>query len=126
MRFGRKVNLPVMKTCDNEKQRVAVTGMGVVSPLGMGLSSFESGLWGSQSCLKPLTLFKSGIEPVPIVAQIDNLPPLPKKQGYRYSRTDIMAVLAAEEAASQAEISKKSLSDAGVSYRDHRRRARGD
>jgi len=79
---------------------VAVTGIGVVSPLGHGAGSLLRGLLESRSCLGPLTLFDSGIEAVTVAEAPEPLPPV-SVPGYRPSRTDTLGVLAARASSSQ-------------------------
>ena len=43
---------------------VAVTGIGVASPLGHDTTSLLRGLFESRNCLGPLSLFDAGIETV--------------------------------------------------------------
>lgn len=85
-----------------DRTSVAVTGIGVVSPFGIGFDAFSSGLLECRSCLKPLTIFDLGIDPRPVVAEIKELSELRERPGFRLSRTDRMAVLAALEAAKSA------------------------
>ena len=84
---------------------VAITGIGVMSPFGPGFTSLSSGLLECRSCLRPLTIFDSGLEVSPTVAEIRDLPALEEKPGFRLSRTDRLAVLAALDAAKSADAS---------------------
>jgi 3-oxoacyl-[acyl-carrier-protein] synthase II len=79
---------------------VAVTGIGVASPLGHGPSSLLRGLLESRSCLGPLSRFDAGIETV-TVAEIREPLPVKSVPGYRLSRTDRLGVMAARQAVSQ-------------------------
>ncbi|OGL44732.1 MAG: hypothetical protein A2161_07430 [Candidatus Schekmanbacteria bacterium RBG_13_48_7] len=99
---------------NQRKPKIAITGMGVVSPLGIGIHGFSSGLWECRNTLRKLDLFETGIDSTPIVAQIDALPTLKKIPGYRYSRTDTLAIIAAEEALNRSCVNTKLFSDAGV------------
>jgi len=81
---------------------VAITGIGVMSPFGAGFNAFSSGLLESRSCLNPLTIFDAGLDYCPTVAEIRHLPELTERPGFRLSRTDRFAVLAALEAAQAA------------------------
>lgn len=81
---------------------VAVTGIGVVSPFGAGFDALTDGLLERRSCLKPLTIFDSGLETPPTVGEVGDLPVANEHQGLRLSRTDRLAVLAALEAAKSA------------------------
>jgi len=78
---------------------VAITGIGVISPFGRGLNALSSGLLACRSCLKPLTIFDAGWNPPPVVAEIPELPDVGDRPGFRLSRTDHLAVIAALDAA---------------------------
>ena len=77
---------------------MAITGMGVVSPFGRGLSALSSGLVECRSCLKPLSIFDSGLDSRPTVAEIKELADVGDRPNFRLSRTDHLAVLAAVDA----------------------------
>jgi 3-oxoacyl-[acyl-carrier-protein] synthase II len=79
---------------------VAVTGIGIVSPLGHDANSFLRGLLESRSCLGPLSLFDAGIETA-TVAEIREPLPVETVPGYRLSRTDKLGVLGARGAVSR-------------------------
>ncbi len=52
------------------RRRVAVTGMGVVSPIGNSVASFRDNLLSGQSGAGPITLFDPGEMPTRIAAQV--------------------------------------------------------
>ena len=81
---------------------VAITGIGVISPFGRGLKALSSGLLDCRSFLKPLTIFDVGWNPPPVVAEILELPDVDDRPGFRLSRTDHLAVIAALDAAEAA------------------------
>ena len=81
---------------------VAVTGIGVISPFGAGFDTMADGMLERRSCLRPLTIFDSGLERPPTVGEVKELPVASEHQGLRLSRTDRLAVLAALEAAKSA------------------------
>jgi 3-oxoacyl-[acyl-carrier-protein] synthase II len=87
---------------DGKQDLVAITGIGVLSPFGRGFGALSSGLLECRSCLKPLTIFDSRLDLPPIVAEIANLPEVTDRPGFRLSRTDRLAVLAALDAAEKA------------------------
>ena len=87
---------------DSRSNQVAVTGIGVISPLGRGFSALSSGLLECRSCLKPLTIFDSVLDPPPVVAEIRELPDVGDRPGFRLSRTDRLALIAALDAAQAA------------------------
>jgi len=87
---------------DRSSNQVAITGIGAISPFGQGLPALKSGLLECRSCLKPLSIFDSGLSPAPVVAEIPELPNVDQRPGFRLSRTDHLAVLAALDAAKVA------------------------
>lgn len=84
---------------DRGSGRVAITGIGVISPFGAGFDAMSDGLLQRRSCLAPLTIFDSGLESVPMVGEVRELPAISEHKGFRLSRTDRLAVLAALDAA---------------------------
>ena len=97
-------------------ERVVVTGMGVVSPLGCNLAEFWEGLLAGKSGVKSLegTIF-SGME-TSIGASIwgyDESNYFDGKEARRMSRSSQLGIVAAEQAISQAK-----LDDGNVDYPD--------
>jgi 3-oxoacyl-[acyl-carrier-protein] synthase II len=76
---------------------IVVTGVGVVSPYGIGLDRLQAGMLAGKCCLERT---KDDIYPgfEGSTAQVRELPPLPKHLSSRYSRTDHLAVVAAQDA----------------------------
>jgi len=93
--------------------RVVVTGIGVVSPVGNGRSGFWRGLVGGRSGIGPLTLFDASTFPVRIGGEVKGLgldglaARFPKARGER-DRKVWLGLAAAEE----------SLTDAGLAAGD--------
>ena len=87
---------------DRSPGLVAITGIGIVSPFGRGLSALSSGLLGCRSCLAPLSIFDAGLDSRPTVAEIRELPNVGERANFRLSRTDHLAVLAALDTAKAA------------------------
>ncbi len=91
---------------DRSSNLVAITGIGVISPFGRGLSALSSGLLDCRNCLGPLSIFDAGLNTPPTVAEIRELPEVGNPQNSRpnlwLSRTDRLAVLAALDAAEAA------------------------
>ena len=94
-------HLPVMIRNGDE---VAVTGIGVISPLGRGLDRFERGLQECHSCLEPLRTVETGINPPPVVAEIRETLEVENRYGFRLSRTDQLAIMASTDAMAQANL----------------------
>jgi 3-oxoacyl-[acyl-carrier-protein] synthase II len=98
---------------DKSSDLVAITGIGVISPFGRGLSTLSSGLLECRSCLKPLSIFDVGFDSRPMVAEIRELPEVTGRADFRLSRTDRLALLAALDAAEAADDSSDFL-ESGV------------
>jgi len=99
-----------------KNERVVVTGMGVVSPLGCNLAEFWDGLLNGRSGVRSLdnTEFsgmKSGIGAV--VWGYNESNHFERKEARRMSRSSQFAVVAAEQAISEAK-----LDDGKVDFRD--------
>jgi 3-oxoacyl-[acyl-carrier-protein] synthase II len=97
--------------------RVVVTGIGIVSPLGIGREAFWSGLVAGRSGIGPITLFDASTFPVrfggevkgfdrgPVVARF------PEAAGFR-DRKLLLALAAADEAIADAGLSESVLHEA--------------
>ncbi|MGR3317262.1 MAG: beta-ketoacyl-[acyl-carrier-protein] synthase family protein [Candidatus Anammoxibacter sp.] len=68
------------------KKRVVVTGIGVVSPLGIGIDSFWENLLACESGIKPITRFDTSNYKAKLGAEIEDLHPEDYigKKGLRY------------------------------------------
>jgi 3-oxoacyl-[acyl-carrier-protein] synthase II len=85
----------------NEGERVVVTGMGVVTPLGIGQEAFWEGLVAGRSGVGPITLCDPGDSAVRIAAEVPNFNPqeyMEAKEARRISRASQFAVAAARMA----------------------------
>ena len=78
------------------KKTIVVTGIGIVSPYGIGMKNLESGLLAGKSCLNPARDVYPGF--AGSLAQVGELSHVVSKLGVRYSRTDLLAIAAAEDA----------------------------
>src|ERR1035437_6225041 len=76
------------------RKTIVVTGIGVISPYGIGLSFLRDGMLRGQCCLKPAEEFYPGFHGT--VAAVSDLPSLTEVD--RYSRTDRLAMAAARDA----------------------------
>jgi 3-oxoacyl-[acyl-carrier-protein] synthase II len=95
--------LPARAWADDldEDQRIVVTGMGLVTPLGIGSDSFWAGLAEGRSGVGPITLCEPGESPVKIAAEVGGFDPrdyLEAKEARRISRASQFAVAAARMA----------------------------
>lgn len=76
------------------KKTIVVTGIGVISPYGIGLSSLRDGMLRGECCLRQATELYPGFEGT--VAVVNALPP--PVEGHHYSRSDRLAMAAARDA----------------------------
>lgn len=87
--------------------RVVITGMGVVSPIGVGIETFEEALFEGRNGIARITLFDASSYRSQIAGEARNFNPrdyLPPKQIGRMDRFTQMGMVAAEEAIKQAGI----------------------
>jgi 3-oxoacyl-[acyl-carrier-protein] synthase II len=85
----------------DEDQRIVVTGMGLLTPLGIGIEAFWSGLIEGRSGVGPITLCDPGESPARIAAEVHGFEPrdyLEAKEARRISRASQFAVAAARMA----------------------------
>jgi 3-oxoacyl-(acyl-carrier-protein) synthase len=82
----------------DSKKIIVVTAIGVVSPYGIGMESLHAGLLSGEHRLSPAKDVYPGFEgtTAPVVA----LPDFPATANHRYSRSDRLAMVAAEDAVS--------------------------
>jgi 3-oxoacyl-[acyl-carrier-protein] synthase II len=105
---------PVWVNNQPEDQRVVITGLGVVSPLGIGIDAFWNGLVEGRSGIRQITLCDPGDSPSRIAAEVVDFNPLDyvdAKEARRMSRASQFAVAAARMA----------LADSGVVVDDGNR-----
>ena len=89
-------------------RRVAVTGLGVITPLGIGTDSFWRHLRAGQSGITPITRFDAADLPTRIAGTVDCFDPEPiigRKEARRMDRATQMAVAAARMAVDDAGLS---------------------
>jgi 3-oxoacyl-[acyl-carrier-protein] synthase II len=95
--------LPTLAWADDrdEDQRIVVTGMGLLTPLGIGIDPFWAGLIEGRSGVGPITLCDPGESPSRIAAEVSGFDPrdyLEAKEARRISRASQFAVAAARMA----------------------------
>jgi 3-oxoacyl-[acyl-carrier-protein] synthase II len=84
-----------------EDDRIVVTGMGLVTPLGIGIAPFWNGLIEGRSGVGPITLCDSSDSPCQIAAEVLGFEPrdyMEAKEARRVSRASQFAVAAASMA----------------------------
>jgi 3-oxoacyl-[acyl-carrier-protein] synthase II len=91
---------------------IVVTGVGVVSPYGIGMGCLQAGMLSGKCCLAPTKDVYPGFEGT--TAQVHGLPPLAEGFSSRYSRTDHLAVVAAQDAISTSGCESSILRESGV------------
>jgi 3-oxoacyl-[acyl-carrier-protein] synthase II len=85
----------------DEDQRIVVTGMGLLTPLGIGIDAFWAGLVEGRSGVGPITLCDPGESPSRIAAEVSGFDArdyLEAKEARRISRASQFAVAAARMA----------------------------
>jgi 3-oxoacyl-[acyl-carrier-protein] synthase II len=98
-------------------RRVAVTGMGVVSPVGTGKSSFFDALLSGKSGISPVDIPHHERLKVRVAGQIkDFVPDVEKKRLGQLDRFSQFALAAAREAWSEAGISEFNAESSGVYF----------
>jgi 3-oxoacyl-[acyl-carrier-protein] synthase II len=92
--------------------RVVVTGLGVVSPYGLGRDAFWDGLAAGRSTIGPVTLFPTDGFRARIAAEVPAVP-VPRASRRR-PRADRLAIAAADEAIADAGLDRRALRPAAV------------
>ncbi len=91
---------------------IVVTGIGVVSPYGIGIGSLEAGMLSAKSCLAPSKDLYPGF--AGSTAQVHELPFLATGSSSHYSRTDRLAALAALDAVTDSDHKCLAFRESGV------------
>jgi 3-oxoacyl-[acyl-carrier-protein] synthase II len=90
---------------EHEDRRVVITGLGVVSPLGIGVEPFWEGLVTGRSGIGRITHFDPSAYPCQIAGEVPNFHPqqfMEAREARRMSRASQMAVAAARMAVEAA------------------------
>ena len=77
---------------------VAVTGIGAISPYGLGWEALLEGLSQGRSAIEPISSSANPLDKIPMVGQVTVPLDLEAPTGFRLSRTDRLALLAARQA----------------------------
>ena len=91
----------------DDRRRVVITGMGVISPLGETVEAFWSGLVSGASGVGPTTLYDASELPTRITGEVKGFNPdkyVDSKEARRMARFSQMAVAAATIAAQDAKL----------------------
>ena len=98
----------------NAAHRVAVTGLGMITPLGIGVEAMWKNLLRGDVAVAPLTRFDAGEYPSRIAAQIDDFDPgafLSRRRVQWTDRFSQLAVAAARLAVDDARVHIEALHD---------------
>ena len=109
---GRGVRDYVSLERENMQRRVMITGMGVVSPNGMGTADFSEGVLQGRSGVRRISRFDSAEIPVQIAGEVpdfDELAWVEKRDRKHVSRVLPLALAAATEALGNAGFDPASL-----------------
>lgn len=89
-----------------ELRRVVVTGLGSVSPAGMGIEALWDAVLDKRACIASISRFDTGDYPYTLAAQVPEFDPgdygLTKKEARRFARFVQYSIIASDEAMSQA------------------------
>jgi 3-oxoacyl-(acyl-carrier-protein) synthase len=91
---------------------IVVTGIGVVSPYGIGLASLQVGMLSGKCCLTPTKNLYPGF--VGTAAHVHGLPHFTKSSNVRYSRSDRLAMVAAQDAVAGIDCTTASFRESGI------------
>lgn len=86
----------------NAATRIAVTGLGIICSIGRNQEEVWESILAARAGIAPLTRFPEDTFPTDIAAEAQLEVPLPPREARRLSRTDLLAVIAAQEAIAQA------------------------
>ncbi|HEY9072283.1 MAG TPA: beta-ketoacyl-ACP synthase II [Candidatus Ozemobacteraceae bacterium] len=98
-------------------KRVFVTGMGAVTPIGIGIEEFAAGLKAGVSGVGPITQFDASKHTVRIAAEVKNFDPtlyINKKEARRHDRYSQFAMAASDMALKQSGLTVEHLDPARV------------
>jgi 3-oxoacyl-[acyl-carrier-protein] synthase II len=89
------------------RQRVVVTGVGTINPLGNDVPTFWAGLMAGRSAVGPITAYDASEQPIRIAAEVKGFDPetfLDRKTVRRTDRFTQLAVVAADQAIADADL----------------------
>ena len=90
---------------------IVVTGVGVVSPYGIGVDCLQQGMVSGKCCLTPAKDVYPGFEGTTAPVSV---PLLAEESNSRYSRTDRLAVVAAQDAVAGIDCESALFRESGV------------
>ena len=102
----------VLPVLTDIQKTIAVTGIGIVSPYGIGLDCLQSGMLSGKSCLTHTKDIYPGFEGT--TASIQDLGPVAKNFSARCSRTDQLAMVAVEDAIANSGRDRVTFRESGL------------
>ena len=91
-------------------RRVVVTGLGVITPIGIGVEGLRAGLRANRSAVNTITRFDTSPFVTHIAAQVEGFDPAPYLDGKKLKRLDKFSQFAVAA-------SKMAIADAGIDLR---------
>jgi len=91
---------------------IVVTGIGVISPYGIGLEAMQAGMLSGKCCLTPSTDLFPDFEAT--TAPVSEVPNLVEGSFFHYSRTDRLAAAAAQDAVAGLDRESFAFRESGV------------
>ena len=82
--------------------RIAITGIGIICSIGGNQTEVWDSILASRAGIAPLTRFPNDTFPTDLAAEAQLEVSVPAREARRLSRTDLLAVIAAQEAIAQA------------------------
>lgn len=98
---------PLLSDDMDDDQRIVVTGLGLITPFGIGIAPFWEGISTGKSAIRRITLFDTSAFPCQIAGEVDGFEPrefMDFKEARRMSRSSQFAVAAARLALSDARL----------------------
>lgn len=96
------------------EKTIAVTGVGVVSPYGIGLDCLQAGMLSGKCCLALTKDLYPGFEGTTAQVEACGLPLPAEGSSSRYSRTDRLAAVAARDAVADFDCESSAFRESGV------------
>ena len=93
--------------CNNDNHRVVITGLGIISPLGLDVASNWDALINGKSGIANITLFDASKHVTKFAAEVKNFDPtafINRKEARRMDRFAQFAVVASQEAVKHAKL----------------------
>src|SRR5580700_8986049 len=97
---------------NDPRKTIVVTGVGVISPYGIGLDCLQAGMLSGKCCLAPTKDVYPGFEGT--AAQVQELPLPADDARSRYSRTDLLAVAATQDANANSSCDSSTFRESGI------------